>query len=143
MRGDDILRQLRAWRPAVQGMLRTARLQTRLLVATLVLLAAPALAEVPLPVVPQASGQCLDTPDAMRRNHMDMLRHTRDDTMRQGVRVASKGLKDCVTCHAVKGADDKPVTIADPQHFCRSCHAYVGVKPDCFQCHSSVPEANR
>lgn len=139
MRGASILRRVRAWRPAVQGWARTARL----LLAGLILVAAPALAEVPQPVVPKAQGQCLDTPQAMRRDHMEMLKHQRDDTMRLGLRPAGQGLKDCLGCHAVPGADGKPVTIADPRHFCRSCHGYVGVKPDCFQCHSSVPEAGR
>jgi len=32
-----------------------------------------------------------------------------------------------------------PVTVDDPQHFCRTCHDYAAVRPDCFQCHASRP----
>ncbi len=118
------------------------RLALALLVAAIAALAGPAVAEVPIPTVPKAKGErCVEDPDVMRRNHMDFLKHTRDATMRLGVRDSKHALKGCVDCHAVDGPDGKPVTIASPEHFCRSCHSYVGVKPDCFQCHSSVPEA--
>ncbi len=124
---------LSQWMPAFAGM--------TVLLALFLSLAAPARANVPQPVVPKAEGQCIDVPHIMRRNHMDMLKHTRDDTMRLGIRPAKQGLKDCVSCHAVPGVDGKPVGIAEPKHFCRTCQSYGGVEPDCFQCHSSVPEA--
>lgn len=102
--------------------------------------AAPALADVPAPHVAKAKAdKCVEDTGFMRRSHMEVLKHQRDDTMRLGIRTTKHSLKDCVTCHAIE-KDGKPVSIADPQHFCRSCHAYAAVKPDCFQCHSSVPE---
>ena len=36
----------------------------------------------------------------MRRNHMELLKHQRDDTVRSGIRGAKYSLKDCVGCHA-------------------------------------------
>jgi hypothetical protein len=96
---------------------------------------------VPLPVISRGQGEnCVADTDFMRRNHMTMLRHQRDETMREGIRGNQYSLRDCVTCHAVLGPDAMPVTVASPQHFCRSCHDYAAVNIDCFQCHASRPE---
>jgi predicted CXXCH cytochrome family protein len=72
---------------------------------------------------------------------MTMLEHQRDDTMLKGVRGNPYSLKDCISCHAVDGADGMPVTVSSPKHFCRSCHDYAAVNIDCFQCHASRPNA--
>ena len=96
---------------------------------------------VPLPVIPMGQGDsCVEDTDFMRRNHMDMLKHQRDETMLKGMRSESHSLKECVNCHAVNGPDAVPVTVASPSHFCRSCHDYAAVSIDCFQCHASRPE---
>ena len=113
-----------------------------LLAALLLLLqvAAPALAEVPAPVIGKGKGEhCVEDTAFMRRNHMEVLKHQRNETMHLGIRATKYSLKECVGCHAIQ-KDGKVVSIAEPEHFCRSCHSYAGVKPDCFQCHSSVPE---
>ena len=97
---------------------------------------------VPLPDIPRGQGDnCVADTQFMRRNHMTMLRHQRDETMRQGIRGKQYSLKDCVACHAVTGPDAMPVTVASPEHFCRSCHDYAAVNIDCFQCHASRPES--
>jgi predicted CXXCH cytochrome family protein len=99
-------------------------------------------AGVPLPVIPRAMGEnCVEDTDFMRRNHMDMLKHQRDETMLRGVRTEQHSLRECLNCHVVKGTDSKPVTSASPKHFCRSCHDYAAVSIDCFQCHASRPES--
>lgn len=85
--------------------------------------------------------QCVADTDWMRRNHMIALNHQRDDTVHEGIRTKRFSLKGCIDCHAVKGADAKPVTIASSQHFCRTCHDYAAVRVDCFDCHASRPEA--
>ena len=36
----------------------------------------------------------------MRRNHMDDLKHQRNDTMRKGIRTTKYSLQKCVDCHA-------------------------------------------
>ncbi|HYG85541.1 MAG TPA: Hdr-like menaquinol oxidoreductase cytochrome c subunit [Azospirillum sp.] len=88
-------------------------------------------------------GQCVADRQEMRRNHMDLLMHTRDATVRQGVRPAGRGLDGCVTCHAVKDERGVPVTVADERHFCNSCHISAAVRIDCFSCHSSLPGGAR
>ena len=96
---------------------------------------------VPLPVIARGEGEnCVADTQFMRRNHMTMLRHQRDETMREGIRGNQYSLRDCVACHAVMGPDAMPVTVASPEHFCRSCHDYAAVNIDCFQCHASRPE---
>ena len=97
---------------------------------------------VPLPVIPMGAGEsCVKDTDYMRRNHMDMLKHQRDETVLEGIRSEQYSLKECLDCHAVTGADAKPVTVSSPKHFCRSCHDYAAVSIDCFQCHASRPES--
>ena len=95
---------------------------------------------VPGPAITAGRGdQCVEDTDFMRRNHMHMLKHQRDETVLRGVRVKQYSLKQCIDCHAVTGQDARPVSIDDPKHFCRACHDYAAVKVDCFQCHASRP----
>ena len=94
-----------------------------------------------LPEIPMGQGDsCVEDTDFMRRNHMDLLQHQRDETMKEGIRGKPYSLKECLSCHAVNGPDAIPVTVSSPQHFCRSCHDYAAVSIDCFQCHASRPE---
>jgi predicted CXXCH cytochrome family protein len=97
-----------------------------------------------VPVPKPARGQgdkCVADTDWMRRNHMAALNHQRDNTVHDGIRTPRFSLKGCIDCHAVKGADGQPVTVADDKHFCRTCHDYTAVRVDCFECHASRPEA--
>lgn len=101
-----------------------------------------AASRVPLPQVPRGQGErCVADTDFMRRNHMAILKHQRDETMHRGIRPKDVRLTACIACHAVQGGDGKPVSYADPRHFCRSCHTYAAVAVDCFECHASRPEA--
>jgi len=105
------------------------------------LLALPAwvTAGVDKPVLAPAKGEkCIAPPEVMRREHPDMLKHQRDLTVHQGVRGAKVDLEQCVECHASKQSGSVAAT---KQDFCESCHAYAGVKIDCFECHASRPEA--
>ncbi|MCW8927072.1 MAG: hypothetical protein OQJ84_12500 [Xanthomonadales bacterium] len=96
---------------------------------------------IPMPSIPLAQGEnCVEDSGFMRRNHMDLLKHQRDETMLEGVRGKPYSLKDCLACHVVRGPDAVPVTVSSPQHFCRSCHDYAAVSIDCFQCHASRPD---
>jgi predicted CXXCH cytochrome family protein len=96
-----------------------------------------------LPDIPKGKGEaCIAPTDFMRRNHMNLLTHDRDETVYFGNRQIKASLKGCVSCHAVNGADNTPITVEDPKHFCRTCHDYVAVKIDCFECHASRPEPN-
>ena len=98
----------------------------------------------PLPTIPKGKGDhCVRDTDFMRRYHMTMLKHQRDETVHEGVRGGDFSIKACVTCHVVNGADGQPVSYADPKHFCRSCHSYASVSIDCFECHASKPAAEQ
>ena len=92
---------------------------------------------VPKPVIESARGaQCVEPADAMRRNHMEYLKHQRDDTLRGGIRGAKYSLKACIECHASQTTQS--VTAA-PTNFCISCHSFTAVKVDCFECHATQP----
>ncbi len=97
-------------------------------------------ARVPIPEPAKGRGEaCVADTELMRRDHMNMLTHQRDDTVHDGIRTETFSLKGCIDCHAVDGPDARPVDISSPQHFCRTCHDYAAVKVDCFQCHASKP----
>lgn len=124
-----------------RGRVVTWPLPALLLVVLFVVTTVPsASADVPKPILPQASGQrCVEETSYIRRNHMDLLMHQRDNTVQKGFRPPRHRLNGCLTCHAVKGADNQPVTIDSDKHFCNRCHSYAAVKIDCFDCHSSTP----
>jgi 5-methylcytosine-specific restriction endonuclease McrA len=74
----------------------------------------------------------------MRRNHMNILKHQRDETMRKGLRGSQDSLKNCIECHV----NPKTNSVASSKDdFCMGCHNYAAVKIDCFECHSSKPKA--
>lgn len=99
---------------------------------------APAVAQAP--VIPAARGeQCVADTDLMRKNHMDMLNHQRDETVIDGVRGKPFSLVGCVDCHAQTTAAGEPVRIDAPGQFCESCHQYAAVSIDCFSCHAAIP----
>ena len=90
---------------------------------------------VPKPVIEAArGGKCVADPAFMRRNHMKLLQHQRDDTLRGGVRTGQYSLKACIGCHASTTTGS---VNASSSNFCQSCHAYAAVKIDCFECHAS------
>jgi len=94
----------------------------------------------PRPVIERAikGEQCVADPAFMRRNHMDLLKHQRDDTVHGGIRGAKGSLAGCIDCHA--SANTRSVAQA-PTDFCVACHSYAAVRIDCFECHSSKPGA--
>ena len=110
----------KTWAPAVAG--------------AIFLVAAAALADAP--VIRIERGEACVAPVAeMRRDHMKMLFHQRDRTMRQGVREARASLKGCVECHA----SQKTGSVAKAEtDFCVACHSYAAVKIDCFECHTPL-----
>nr|WP_319566086.1 hypothetical protein [uncultured Rhodoferax sp.] len=89
------------------------------------------------PLIEKArGGQCVEDAAFMRRNHMKLLKHQRDDTLRGGVRTGKYSLKACVSCHASQSTQSVNASSGD---FCQSCHAYAAVKIDCFECHANKP----
>lgn len=104
-----------------------------------ILLLAPvfATAGVPKPTIKiENPGQCIAPVAEMRVNHMEMLKHSRDRTLRQGIRGEKASLNACIDCHASKTTG----SVLGKDGFCESCHAYAAVKVDCWQCHQ--PKAN-
>ena len=97
----------------------------------------PLAARAAAPVIePARGGQCVQDPAFMRRNHMELLKHDRDATVRAGVRDTRHSLKACIGCHASKTTDS---VNSSSTNFCQSCHTYAAVKIDCFECHASKP----
>ena len=90
---------------------------------------------VTVPVIKIENGEaCVAPTDEMRRDHMKMLLHQRDRTMRQGLRESRFSLKNCVDCHASR----ETRSVLGKEGFCSSCHAYASVSIDCFECHSPL-----
>jgi hypothetical protein len=103
-------------------------------------LSVSAYAAAPYPDIPKGKGDhCVEDTEFMRANHMKLLYHQRDETMHRGIRTKKHSLKECINCHVVKDANNQPVSVASPKHFCRVCHDYAAVKIDCFECHASKP----
>ena len=67
-------------------------------------------------------GECVRDTEYMRFHHMDLLRETREDVIRQGVR-GDITLSGCRDCHTYRG------------EFCNKCHEAVTLSVDCFGCH--------
>ncbi len=84
--------------------------------------------------------KCVEDTDFMRRNHMELLKHHRDETVHQGIRTTKYSLKQCVACHASEKTGSVAATKED---FCAACHSYAGVKLDCWDCHATKPMAKQ
>lgn len=116
-----------------------------LLSASLVLsLSVPATAtESGLQIPKAVKGEsCVEETTFMRRNHMNLLKGHRDAALREGNRSGKYSLNECIDCH-VPADNTINAVHGEGEHFCVSCHSYVAVKLDCFECHSSSPEGNQ
>ena len=103
-----------------------------------------AYARAPVPDIPRGKGeQCVEETDFMRKNHMELILHQRDETMHRGIRTKKHSLKECIECHAVNDNNGQPVSHLDSKHFCVQCHEYASVSIDCFDCHASKPRAKK
>jgi hypothetical protein len=100
---------------------------------------------VPLPSHPKAikkfsaTQDCVEPTDVMRRNHMKLILHQRDETMHLGIRTPRHSLAECVACHVSKDESGRYLPVNAEGQFCESCHEYAAVEIDCFQCHATVP----
>jgi hypothetical protein len=80
---------------------------------------------------------CVEPTAEMRKNHMDYIQDQRDATVHEGIRTRQHSLEECINCH-VSDAPDAP-HVDSEKHFCNSCHTFVSVSIDCFQCHADRP----
>lgn len=100
---------------------------------------------VAVPALPEARSRVSDTQGCvepiavMRRDHMTFLLHQRDRTVHEGIRAKRHSLVECIACHASTDPNGRPVPVDAAGQFCQSCHAYAGVKMDCFECHAATP----
>lgn len=123
-------------------MARSIRTWLRLavLMAVAALMAVPSMqaaAGVDLPRLERGKGEkCVEETQLMRRNHMDFLKHHRDETLRKGIRTTRHSLKQCVECHA---SEKTGSVAASKEDFCAACHSYASVKLDCWDCHATKP----
>ena len=84
------------------------------------------------PERPPLQGECVESKDFMTGNHMNLLNDWRDAVVRDGEKeyTSSSGKKyvmsltgTCMGCHSNREA------------FCRRCHDYANVEPNCWDCH--------
>ncbi len=113
---------------------RATRFTLVAMLAGVVSLVAMAAGRVPQPALEvDKTTTCVAPPAEMRRTHMDLLKHRRDRTVHAGVRGGKTSLETCIDCHAAKTG----AVTGRPDAFCEACHAYAGVRLDCFECHQS------
>ena len=67
-------------------------------------------------------GECVRDTEYMRFHHMDLLKQTREDVVRRGIRGEITFAR-CRECHTYR------------EHFCNRCHNAVTLHLDCFGCH--------
>jgi hypothetical protein len=93
-----------------------------------------AVSRAPKPVIAISTpGKCVEDTQFMIRNHMELLKHHRDRTVREGVRTTQHSLANCVTCHA---STETGRVAGSKDAFCESCHRFAAVTLDCFECHT-------
>lgn len=81
--------------------------------------------------------KCVEETSFMRKNHMKLLMHQRDETMHKGIRTEKHSLQNCINCHA--SAKNNSV-LGSNENFCQGCHTYAAVNLDCWECHASKPK---
>ena len=103
--------------------------------------------------LPAGESKCVEDRAFMKAHHMELLNQWRDDVVRKGLKeYKSEAYGDiydmsltgtCLGCHnatdeGAASAGDDP-TPPGRARFCYQCHAYVDVRPTCWECHL-VPE---
>jgi hypothetical protein len=85
---------------------------------------------------------CVAPTPFMRRSHFELIKHQRDITVHQGIRLTDNSLAGCVDCHVRKDVQGKHVAINSSGEFCAACHEYTATTMDCFTCHATMPVGN-
>ena len=114
------------------------------------------------PAIQQSDGQCVESPEFMRANHMQLLNQWREEAVRngqseyineQGKRFEISLQDTCLNCHSTEaekvakteGMSNPALGTSNPAfgspQFCTSCHDYNAVKPLCYSCHFEPKEA--
>jgi hypothetical protein len=122
--------------PNQETSIRRGNGQARLTVVLIVLLLVPLAYSVVSRFVPRGTAsdevflerppakykRCVKETDYMRYHHWELLRGTREQVVRYGIR-GEIALDNCRQCHQSR------------ERFCNQCHNAVSLTPDCFQCH--------
>lgn len=122
--------------PNEETSIRSGKGQARLTILLIGLLLVPLAYSVVSRFVPKgtASGEvflerpsakyenCVEETDYMRYHHWELLRETREQVVRYGIR-GEIALDKCRECHENR------------ERFCNQCHNAVSLTPDCFHCH--------
>lgn len=66
--------------------------------------------------------ECVRETSFMRFHHWELLRGTREEVVRYGIR-SEISLNKCRECHTSR------------ERFCNKCHNATSLTPDCFDCH--------
>lgn len=82
---------------------------------------------------------CVEPTEFMRRNHMEVIKHQRDETVHRGIRSSKHSLSGCVDCHVSHGESGEPIPVDAPGQFCQACHGFAAVHLNCFDCHATIP----
>lgn len=82
---------------------------------------------------------CVEPTDYMRRNHMEVIKHMRDETVHGGIRGTKYSLAGCVQCHVVAAEGGAHTPVNAEGQFCAQCHEFAAVHLNCFDCHATVP----
>ncbi len=91
-------------------------------------------------IVPTPKGEfCIEPAEVMRRDHMNLLLHKRDQTVYDGIRTKKASLNECIACHVTPDETGKVARADEEEFFCSSCHVATSVSIDCFDCHADRP----
>ncbi|MEK6663438.1 MAG: hypothetical protein AABY73_06185 [Pseudomonadota bacterium] len=85
----------------------------------------------------KSGDKCVEETSFMRKNHMKLLTHQRDETMHKGIRTEKHSLQNCINCHA---STKNNSVLGSNENFCQGCHTYAAVSLDCWECHASKPK---
>jgi hypothetical protein len=85
---------------------------------------------------------CVAPTPFMRRSHFELIKHQRDITVHEGIRLTDNSLAGCVDCHVRKDVAGKHVAINASGEFCAACHEFTATTFDCFTCHATKPVGN-
>jgi hypothetical protein len=66
--------------------------------------------------------ECVRETEYMRFHHWELLRRTREEVVRYGIR-GDVDLNKCRECHTSR------------ERFCDRCHHATSLRPDCYGCH--------
>ncbi len=90
----------------------------------------------------QQAAHCIIAEDnaQVRRVHGRWINQHRYPAQRALAYPDEYRVQACINCHVPESKNDQAVRITHTEtHFCATCHTYVAVRLDCFECHADRP----